>query len=444
MPASVETLDGLKRKITVSIPTNKIEEEVSLRLKNLARKVKLDGFRPGKAPFHIVKHRYTNSVLEDVAKEMVQPTLIEALKENDLQPAGYPAVDPQQLELGKDFIYSAEFEIMPKITITELSENDIIDLVKSEVDSKDVDAMIEKLREQNKDWEEVSRPVENNDKVVFDFEGYVNGEKFEGGAAENYELVIGSNSMIPGFETSLIKGEKEKPFDIQVTFPEDYGHAELAGKDATFKITIHKILQGKLPELNDAFAEAFNIKEGGLEALKKDIKENMSRELEKRLSQMNREKTFDKLLAANPFDLPEVMVNQEIEHLKHEMYHRLFGHEHHDNEKIPDFPRELFEEQAKRRVHLGLLFSEYVKKHQIIADKEQVDAMIEKLASAYEDPDALRSWYRGNKERLGDIEALVMEDLVAKKISEHAKVTEKMESYDSVMNPPQDKKSNGE
>jgi len=264
------------------------------------------------------------------------------------------------------------------------------------------------------------------------------------GAAQGHELVIGSGSMIPGFEDGIIGAKIDKPFEIKVTFPADYGHKDLAGKETTFKITVNTVMEGKLPELDNTFAEKFNIKEGGVDALTKDIKENMSRELERRVNVMNREKLFDKLLEVNTIDLPVALIDKEIEHLKHDMYHRLFGHEHKDDEQIPDFPRELFEEQAKRGVHLGLLFSEYVKKHQIVAEKDKVNAMIEKFASAYESPDELRAWYQSSKENLAEIEALVMEDMVADKIAADAKIKHKKMDYDSVMNPKKGTENKGE
>ncbi|WP_131782342.1 trigger factor [Legionella gresilensis] len=434
MQVSVETLKGLERKVTVSVPTEKVEEEVKLRLRSLARKVKVAGFRPGKVPMNIVQSRYSESVREEVAKEMVQSTLYEALKDKELVPAGAPFVEPEQLESGKDFRYSATFEVLPVIEIKELDKPDI-ELVRAEVKDADVQEMLEKLREQNKEWEEVTRAAKEGDKVIIDFEGFLDGQPFEGGSAEYYELVLGSNAMIPGFEEQIVGGKPNKPFDIKVNFPESYGHKDLAGKEATFKITIKSVMEGKLPELNDEFAEKFNIKEGGLEALKKDIKENMTRELERRVSATNRERIFDKLLEANEFDLPKSLIDQEIEHLKHDMYHRVFGHEHSDDEKIPDFPRNLFEKQATRRVHLGLLLSEYIKQHKLTASKERVDAMIDKLAKAYEKPEELRSWYYSKKENLAEIEALVTEEMVAEKISEHAKVVEKEQSYDEIMNP---------
>lgn len=443
MQVSVETLKGLERKVTVSVPTEKVEEEVSLRLKNLARKVKVDGFRPGKVPMHVVNSRYSDSVREEVAREMVQSTLFEALQKNELIPAGYPFVEPEQIEKGKDFRYTAVFEILPVFEVAELNQT-AVELTRSEVADKDVTDMLDKLREQNKEWHEVTHAVKKDSKVVIDFEGFLDDKPFEGGSAQGHELVIGSGAMIPGFEDGIIGGKIGTPFDIKVNFPEDYGHKDLAGKEATFKITVQKVMEGKLPDLNDEFAVKFNIKEGGMDALTKDIKDNMTRELERRVSMMNREKLFDKLMEVNTIDLPVALIDKEIEHLKHDMYHRLFGHEHKENEQIPDFPRELFEEQAKRRVHLGLLFSEYVKKHEIVAEKDKVNAMIDKFASAYESPDELRAWYQSSKEHLAEIEALVMEDMVADKIAADAKLKYKDMDYDSVMNPKKGTENKGD
>ncbi|MFT4059893.1 MAG: trigger factor [Legionella sp.] len=438
MQVSVETLKGLERKVTVSVPTAKIEKEVDLRLNDLAPKVIVDGFRRGKVPRNIVISRYSDGVRAEVARELMESTLFQALQEKELVPAGYPYIEPEQIQKGKDLIYTATFEVMPVFEIVELNQA-TVELVKSEVTDKDVKEMLEKLREQNKEWHDASRAVEKGDKLIIDFEGFLNDKPFEGGRAEGHELIIGSGSMIPGFEDGIIGAKKDTQFDIKVTFPEDYGHSELAGKETVFKITVRNIMEGKLPELDDAFAEKFNIKEGGIEALSKDIKKNMIRELDRRVGMMNREKLFDALMEVNKVDLPLVLIDREVEHLKHDMYHRLFGHEHHENEKIPDFPRELFEEQAKRRVHLGLLFSEYVKKHQIVADQDRVNAMIEKFADAYENPDELRAWYKGSKEHMAEIEALVMEEMVADKIATDAKIKQKASDYDSIMNPKQEK-----
>lgn len=442
MAVSVETLSGLERKITVMVPTEKIEEEVGLRLRNLASKVKVHGFRAGKVPMNVVKQRYSDSVRQEVARDMVQSTLFEALKENQLTPAGAPFVEPEDVVSGQDFKYTAVFEVFPEIEVVELAQDEV-EITNASVTDADVEKMLETLREQNKEWKEVSRAVANGDKVVIDFEGFLNNEPFEGGRAENYEMVLGAGTMIPGFEDGLIGAKQNEPLEINVTFPDDYGHADLAGKETTFKITVKKVMEGVLPELNDEFAKKFNIQEGGCDALKKDIKENMVRELERRVSALNREAIFDALLEKNKFDLPKALIDQEIENLKHEMYHRVFGHEHSDDEKIPDFPRALFEEQAMRRVQLGLLFSEYVKKHQMSVEKARVDAMIEKFATAYENPDELRAWYSASKERLAEIEALVMEEMVADKIAESAKIVHKALDYDQVINPKKNDANKG-
>lgn len=439
MSVSVETLNGLERKVTVSVPSEKIEEEVNLRLRNFAPKAKVAGFRTGKVPVKEIKKLYSNSIRQEVARDMVQSTLFEALTTNNLNPAGSPNVEPEKVEAGKDFRYTATFEVYPEIAANELEAGQEVELIRAEVTDSDLNNMLDNLRAQNKTWHDVSRAVATDDKVVMNFTGFLDGKAFEGGSAENYELVIGSGSMIPGFEDGLIGAVINTPIDINVSFPDDYGHKELAGKKATFNVTVLSVMEGRLPELDAAFAEKFNIKDGGVDALKKDIKENMVRELERRVSSMNRGIVFDKLLEKNKFDLPTALVDQEIEHLKHEMYHQIFGHDHSEDEKIPDFPRALFEEKARHRVQLGLLFSEYVKKHSIVVEKARVDAMIEKLASAYEDPEELRSWYKESTERRSEIEALVMEDVVSEKILELAKTTDKKMTYEEVVNPEKNK-----
>jgi trigger factor len=429
----IETVEGLKRKMRVSVPTEEFEEKVNYRIKELAQKVKIDGFRPGKVPLNIVTTRYSKSVREEIAQELIKKTLFEALEEHKLDLAGYPNVTPEQVEKGKDFKYTAVFEVMPVVEPNELNQASV-ELIKSEVTDNDVEEMLEKLREQKKEWHEVSRAVKSGDKVIIDFEGFLGDKPFEGGSSKGQELIIGSGTMIPGFEEGIIGNKKGSQFDIKVQFPADYAK-DLAGKEALFKITLHQIMEGKLPELNDAFSEQFNLKEGTLEFLKKNIKKDMAHELEHRVTRMNKESLFDKLMEANKIELPAALIDKEIEQLKHDMYHRLFGQKHHEQEQIPDFPRELFEEQAMRRVHLGLLFSEYVKKHQIVPDKDKVDAMIEKLASPYEKPSELRAWYQSSKENLAEIEALVIEEMVADKIAADAQIKYKVADYSSVMNP---------
>lgn len=438
MTVSVETLQGLERKVNVSVPTTKIEEEVNSRLKSMAGRAKMDGFRPGKAPLHLIKQRYSNDVRLDVVRDMLQPTLYEALKEHELAPVAAPRIEPGAIEADKDFAYSAYFEVFPTFDIIELGEAPL-ELISSKVTDADVDATIEKLREQHKTWEEVARPAADGDKLVIDFDVFEGEQELgERGRGRDFELVLGSNQVLPELEASLIGAKKDEKSEHTVDFPADWHDASFAGKSLCFKVTVHQVMVGILPELNDELAETFNIKEGGVEALKKDIRSHMERALERRVNELNRQTTFDAFLKVNPFDLPTALVDEEIQHLRHEFYHQVFGHEHSDDEKIPDFPRHLFEERAIRRVHLGLLFSDYVKQNEINADKERVEAMIEKSAESYDDPDEVRAWYHGDEKRMAEIEALVIEEKAAEKLMEKAKITTKAIGYDEVMNPPKD------
>lgn len=437
MSVSVETLSGLKRKMTVSVPAEVFKNAFDSKIKKLSNKVKIDGFRPGKVPLNVIKQRYSLSATHEVAQELIQSSLYDALKSEKLTPVATPEIEPEQIGLDQPFTYHAVFEVFPEFEVVELA-GDNVELVSSEVLDSDVDTMIDHLREKNKTWQEVSRAVKEGDKVIIDFEGFVADSAFEGGKAEDFELILGSGSMIPGFEDALIGFKIGKPKDITVTFPVEYGHADLAGKEARFKVTVKQVYEGQLPDADDAFAETFNVKSGGMDALRADIKDNMTRELTRRVSSLNRESIFDELLKKNSIEIPESLIDQEIKHLQHEMYHQVFGHEHHDDEKIPDFPRAMFEEKATRRVQLGLLFSEYVKKHNIQVDSSRVDAMIEVFASAYERPDEVRGWYRGNKDRLAEIEALVMEELVADQIVSTATISQKSVTYSEVMNPKKD------
>lgn len=439
MQVSVETLDGLERKLTISIPAEKVAEQVDSRLKKLTRTAKIDGFRPGRAPLSVVKKRYLHDVYADVASELMRETLFDAIKNEDLSPAGTPEVSPNLIEDGKPFVYDAFFEIYPAIEINEF-EQDKIEIIKSELTEQDLDNMIEKIREHNKDWIKTERPVAQGDKVVVDFEGYLGEEKFEGGSAEKQELIIGEGKMIPGFEEGIIGAELGKTFDLNVTFPEDYGSEELKGKDAKFVVTVHEIYEGELPKLDAKFVEKFNVKKGGVAAFKKDIKENMARQLEQEINSKNKKAVFDKLVERNTIEIPKSLVENEILSMKKDFYRRVFGNNKVDEKMLNSFPSEMFEEDAARRVRLGLLFVEYVDKHKLKADKEKVDAMIEKLAASYENPEELRNSYYQSKERLAEIESLVLEEMVTSKLLENAEIVEKNLDYDTVVNSKADEK----
>jgi len=434
MQVSVEKLTGLKRKLNILVPAETLAAEVNSRLKKIAPTVNMHGFRAGKAPFSAVKKKYMRAVWDEVAREMVEPTLRDALVKHELTPAETPYVDLEVLEVSSDFKYSATFDVFPEnMQVNEL-DNAKVDIIESSVQDEDVERILERLRSENKVWHDVERAAVDGDKLEIDFEGFLDDKPFAGGSADNMSIIIGSKRMIPGFEEAFIGAEKGKPFEFNICFPADYHEAKLAGKDTKFKVVINKIMEGSIPALDNAFAESMNIKEGGVTALRQDIKDNMIRELERNVSIKNRRHVFDKLREHNKIELPQSLIEREIKHLQHEMYHKLFGNEHSEHEKIPDFPRELFEEDATRRVHVGLLFAEYVKKHALVVDKERVDAMINKMAGAYEDPAELRAWYYEKDERVAEVEALVLEEIVVEKILENATIVKKTMCYDEVVN----------
>lgn len=431
MTVSLETLSELERKLTISLADSEIQDEVNTRLKNLAPKVQIPGFRQGKVPVDVIRKRFSDKVRLEVIDELMKNALEKAIEGQNLKLTSYPKINLTSSPDKGDFSFEATVEVFPEVSIKEL-ENDQIDLIEAQVDEADVEDMIKKLLEQHKVWKDVERASQNADQLVIDFKGFVDNVPFAGGEATNFKVVLGEKRMIPDFEKGLLKRKAGQEFDMEVKFPEDYGQADLAGKEAKFEIKVHQVQEGDMPELTDEFAAKFNI-EGGVEALKKDIKENMHRELKKQVSQINRKNVFDKLIEANTVTLPQGLIDREIEELKHQMFHQVFGTKHHDNEVIPDFPRELFLEQAKRRVHLSLLYVEYVKKHSLNVDSKRLDTMIEEMVSAFENPSEAKEWYKTDESRLDDLRGLIMEETVMEKILEFAKPSLKKLNYRETM-----------
>ena len=442
MGVSLETLSELERKLTISLPENTIQDEVDVRLKNLAPKVQIQGFRQGKVPMTMVRQRFSGRVREEVVRELMQDALQKEIEKQELKLADYPQINIQSgLDKG-DFCFEAHVEIIPEVSVKDL-DGAAIEQVESSVDESDIKDMLTKLLDQHKVWTEVDRASKKGDQVTIDFKGYVDDKDFEGGEANNFKFVIGEKKMLPDFESGLLKHSKGEEFSIDVNFPEDYGQVDLAGKMAKFNIKVHAVESGELPELNDEFAQKF-IPEGGLEALKQDIEQNMKRELKKHVSQINRKAVFDKLIDANPMALPKGLINREIPELKHELFHRIFGAEHHDNEKIPDFPKEMFMEQAQRRVHLSLLYVEVVKVHDIKVDPAKLEALLEETVAAFENPAEAKEWYQKDKNRLNDLESLLMEEAVMEKILEKANPSLKKMNYRETIEYANRQNGNGE
>ncbi len=432
MQVSIEVLQGLQRRLSVELPWEQVSEIESAKFNELSRskKVKIDGFRPGKPiPLSVLKTRFGADIRSEALQEVTQKSFFEAVEQESIELAGYPHIEVKDNEEGKPYIYVATFEVYPTINLTDLNGQTINKTVASVTDA-DVDDTLSKLQKQHAEWETVERAAENGDQVTFDFLGKVDGVAFEGGEAKDFALELGSKQMIPGFEDALVGVKAGDETVIDVTFPEDYRVDDLAGKPSQFDIKVHKVAAAKLPELDDAFAEKFNVKEGGIAALREEIKTNMSNDLDSRLSAEYKDAVFEKMLELNDFEVPKSLVDQEIVNLQQqakEQYKMRFG-----TESLPDQPAELFEESAKKRVALGLILSEVVKKHELKADADKVKELVEQRASMYEQSEEIVKWIYSNEEQLKQIEAMAIEEQVIDKLTESATITEQTKSYEEV------------
>ncbi|HEY5601738.1 MAG TPA: trigger factor, partial [Gammaproteobacteria bacterium] len=313
MQVSIETTGGLERRMTVQIPKDKLEKEIQARLKQLAGRAKIQGFRPGKAPMNVIKQRYGGQVEQEVMGELIQSSYVEALTQQNLRPAGMPHIKPA--ETGKEsgaMTYIATFEVYPDVTIQGL-EKIKVERPVLEISEQDIDAMLETIRKQRKQWQETDRAAEIGDRVVIDFEGFMNGEPFEGGRAQAYAMELGAKRMIPGFEEQLLGIKAGEERTLKLKFPADYHAKELADKDVEFKVAAHKVEMPVLPELNEEFAKLFGVTEGGLQAFREQVKDNMQREAEQKIRTQVKRQVLDGVLEQNPIDVPRALIDSEIE-----------------------------------------------------------------------------------------------------------------------------------
>jgi trigger factor len=431
MQVSLETQEGLKRKITVTVPDEEIQKAYNKKIDGAMKSVKIDGFRPGKTPRKVVEERYGESVRRDIVNEVLQRTLFEAITEQKLNPAGSPVIESLAADEGKDLEYVASFEVYPEIELKDLSGLEI-EKVASEIQATDLENLVEQLRKQRTEWNEVEREAKKDDQVIIDFDGSVDGEPVEGGKAEKVPLVLGSNSMIPGFEDGIIGAKAGDDLEVNVKFPDGYHEAKLSGKPAVFKIKVHKVNEAKLPEVNDEFLKQFGVKEGGIEKFKEDLKKHMTKELEAAVKVKNKNAVLEKLLEINKVEIPNALLEAEIEAL-HQQMHQQQGQAPEKDHKLTDEERKHLEEPAKRRITLGLLIGEFIKKNELKPDADRVKTLIESMSSSYENPAEFVKWYYGDKQRLGQIEAVAMEDQAVEKLLETAKIVDKKMDYKDVM-----------
>ena len=370
MQVSVEAGEGLERKLTVQVPAETVETEVNNRLNSIKNTVRIDGFRPGKVPFKVVKQKYSGTVLQEVAGELMQSTFREAVTQENLQPAGDPVIQAQDLILGQVMEYTAIFEIYPEVTLVPISEISL-DKTEASVDDSDVDNMIDVLRKQKMDWAEVDRASADDDRISIDFVGSIDGEKFDGGSANDMPMVLGGGQMIPGFEEHLTGMKAAEETTFKVAFPEDYAAKELAGKEAEFAVTVKKVEEPKLPEIDEEFAKTFGVESGDVEQLKSDIRANMERELERKLRAVLKGNVMDALIAANAFDVPAAIIQQEAETLKKQTEVQSPG---------SNLTLDAFMDDAKRRVQLGMILAEVAKTSELKIDADMIKQRVEEMA----------------------------------------------------------------
>ena len=433
MAVTVETLDKLERKITLNLPLSAIQGEVETRLKRLARTVKMDGFRPGKVPMNVVSQRYGYSVQYDVLNDKVGEAFAQAANEAQLRVAGQPRITEKQDAPEGELAFDAIFEVYPEVKIGDLTGAEV-EKLSAEVTDSAIDKTVDILRKQRRSFAQraLDAAAQDGDRVTVDFEGKIDGEVFDGGKAEDFQFLVGEGQMLKEFEDAVrgMKPGESKTFPL--VFPEEYHGKDVAGKTADFLVTIKKIEAAHLPEVTDALAKSLGIADGTVAGLRADIKTNLEREVKFRLLARNKQAAMDALLSKAELDLPNASVEAEIDRLREAARADLKQRGVKDAEKV-DIPADVFREQAERRVRLGLVVAELVKANELHAKPEQLKAHIDELAASYEKPEDVVRWYFGDRQRLAEVEAVVIETNVADYVLGKAKVNDKTVSFEELM-----------
>ncbi|KAA6183301.1 trigger factor [Thiohalocapsa marina] len=432
MQVTVENGEGLVRRMRVELSSEEIEQEVDKRLRDFARQARLPGFRPGKAPVRLLRQRYGESVRDEVFSETVQKTYPEAISQQELRPAGMPEIEPDIDQAAGRYAYVANFEVMPQVELVGLAGREIKRPV-AEVTEADVDAMIERLREQRKTWSPVDRQAADGDRLTVDFQGTIDGEFFQGGSAEGTQIVLGEGRMIADFEAQLVGAAAGDERVVEVTFPEDYHVAELAGKPARFQVQVKEVAEVELPPLDADFMAAFDVEDGDMDKFRADIRGNMERELKQRIEAQVKEQVLDALVEANPMEVPQALVSEQIKGFKEQMQRNMGGGA--GGFQLPD---DIFADSARRRVVLALLAGEAVRRHEITADPERVRAAVEEMADTYDTPQEVIDYYYADPQRLQQIEAMVTEEMMVERLLEEATVVDEPSTFEAVTRSERD------
>lgn len=432
MQVSVENVSGLERRVKIAVPADQVEQAVNKKINQAARTIKMDGFRVGKVPLNVIKKRYGASIRAEALDDIIRDAYVSAIQQTELKVAGFPNIEPISFAEGKDVEFAAVVEVYPEVTLGDFSAL-AVERPTSEVTDADVETMVANLRRQRAKWEESAEAAADQDRLTIDFEGSVNGEKFEGGTAQDFAIVIGSKRMIPGFEEQLVGSKAGEETVITVTFPADYQAENLAGKEAQFKINVKKVVKPTLPELDATFLEAFGVKDGNVDQFRADVRKNMERELRNGIRAKVKSAVFDALVKANSIELPKALVAEEINRQRQQAIQQFGG----QNAQIkPEMlPDELFKEQSERSVALGLLVSEIIRANEITVDAERVRALVDEVAQSYEQPEEVVKWYYSSKEQMAQVQSAVLEDQVVDLVLAKAQITDKAVGYEELLRP---------
>ena len=430
MKTSLSTLEGLKRSLTVELPIDTFNQKTDKILQSLAKKARVDGFRKGKIPATILRQRFGASAKADATNEVVSETLEEALADADVSPAARPSLTTVDTESSDNFSYTIEFEVYPEVSVAPLS-NLNIDQISATVSDEDEERALQDLQDRATEYKTVKRKSKNGDRLIIDFEGLLEGESFEGGAAEGFEIVLGRGAMIEGFEQGLIDVAAGKTVEVKATFPEDYHVENLAGREAVFKVKVNEVGSPNEMKRDDEFAKKYGEKD--FETMKNNMSKQMQLELSSRVFQKNKDVAFTALLTANDFEVPEGSVSTEATKLQQDMEARM------EQQGMPskgNFPEAMFQEEASRRVKLGLLINKIANDSEIKPEKEQVDAKLKEMSMQYgESAQQMIDWYNSDPSRLAGVESIVVEELVAKHVALEAKVNVTEKTFQEIMNP---------
>jgi trigger factor len=433
MAVTVETLDKLERKITLTLPVDVIAKEVDSRLKRLSRQVKVDGFRPGKVPMNIIGQRYGYQVQYEVMNDKVGEVFQAAATEANLRVAGQPRISEKEGAPEGEMAFDAIFEVFPEVKMPDLSTLEI-DKITSEVTEAAIDKTVDILRKQRRTFAQRSAetPAQEGDRVTIDFEGKIDGEPFQGGKAEGFQFLIGEGQMLKEFEEAVLGMKFGESKTFPLNFPEDYHGKDVAGKQADFLVTLKKLEAAHLPEVTDELAKSLGVKEASVEGLRNDIKANLEREVKTRLMSRNKQAALQALVDKAELDLPKSSVQSEVDRMIEGARADLKARGIKDADKAP-IPDDVFRPQAEKRVRMGLVVADLVRAQNLQATAEKIKAHIEELASSYEKPAEVVRWYYSDMTRLGEVEAMVIENNVTEYILSHAKVNEKTISFDELM-----------